>query len=76
MHTHAHTNSHRKLQKDTLQVERNPKRQLKDFLLEAYVLFMRYVWGPWLRKMTFYLLHPAALENVIICLDSEEFFGL
>lgn len=34
-----------------------------------------YVWGPWLRKMTFYLPYPAALENVIICLDSEWFLG-
>lgn len=25
--------------------------------------------------MTFYLLYPAALENVIICLDSVEFLG-
>ena len=37
---HIDTNSHIKLQKDTLQVERNLKRQLKDFLLKAYVLFM------------------------------------
>lgn len=38
--SHKTPNSHIKLQKDTLQVERNPKRQLKDFLLDAYVLFM------------------------------------
>lgn len=37
---HIDTNSHIKLQKDMLQVEQNSKRQLKDFLLKAYVLFM------------------------------------
>lgn len=39
--THIDSDSLTKLQADTLQVEQNPKRQLKDFLLETYVLFMR-----------------------------------
>lgn len=39
-HTSTQTQIHTKLQKDTLQVEQHPKRQLKDFLLWAYVLFM------------------------------------
>lgn len=49
------------------------RHTLKGFLLKAYVLFIQASGDPHSGKISFYLLHPSALENVVICLASVVF---
>lgn len=64
----------KKVSRKYFRLNLNLKWQLKDFSSQGLCFIHVYVWGPWLRKMTFYLLFSAALQNVIICMDSEEFW--
>jgi len=73
-HTGAHTDLHVKLQKDTSSWTGSGETA-KRLSSWGLCFIHAHVWGTWLRKNTFYLLYPAALEHVVVCLASVEVLG-